>query len=145
MRNWYLEFTKKNRKFEMRIPEKHKLPMFLDLNRDEKEKLQQYAKEHLHELSIELMSEYIHETVITVMVQERFAVKPEDEQYEATVQGMYHEHGLKKICPSTIYKWLKLLGFRYEPRRKGYYVDGHDRPETISYRNKYVQHYLQYK
>jgi hypothetical protein len=40
VRNWYLEFTKKNRKFEMRIPEKHKLPMFLDLNRDEKEKIQ---------------------------------------------------------------------------------------------------------
>ena len=37
VRNWYLEFTRKNRKFEMRIPEKHKLPMFLDLNRDEKQ------------------------------------------------------------------------------------------------------------
>jgi hypothetical protein len=145
VRNWYLEFTRKNRKFEMRIAQKHKLPMFLDLNRDEKEKIQQYAKEHLHELSIELMSEYIHNTVIPIMVQERFVVKPEDEQYEATVQGMYREYGLKKICPSTIYKWLKLLGFRYEPRRKGYYVDGHEKPETISYRNKYVQRYLQYE
>jgi hypothetical protein len=79
VRNWHLEFTRKNRKFEMRVPEKHKLPMFLDLNRYEKEKLQQYTKEHLHELSIERMSEYIHETVIPIMVQERFAVKPEDE------------------------------------------------------------------
>ncbi len=81
----------------MRIPEKHKLPMFLDLNRDEKEKIQQYAKEHLHELSIELMSEYIHETVTPIMVQQKFAVKPEDEQCEATSQCMYCEYGLKKI------------------------------------------------
>jgi hypothetical protein len=65
--------------------------------------------------------------------------KPEEEQYEATVEGMYHEHRFKTICPSTIYKWLKLLGFRCEPRRKGYYVDGHEKPKTISYRNKYVQ------
>jgi hypothetical protein len=35
-RNWYLEF--KREKIEMRIPEKHKLLMFLDLNRDKKEK-----------------------------------------------------------------------------------------------------------
>jgi hypothetical protein len=37
VRNWYQEFTRKNRKFEMRIPEKHKLSMLLDLNRDKKE------------------------------------------------------------------------------------------------------------
>ncbi len=36
---WYLEFTKKNKKFEMRLPEKHKLPMFFDLNKDEREKI----------------------------------------------------------------------------------------------------------
>ncbi len=63
----------------MRIPEKHKHPMFLNLNRDKKEKLQQYAKEHLHKLYIVLMNEYIHETVIPIMVQERFSVKPEDD------------------------------------------------------------------
>jgi hypothetical protein len=28
------------------------------------------------------------------MAQERYGVKPEDEQYEATVEGLYHEHGL---------------------------------------------------
>jgi hypothetical protein len=52
--------------------------MFLDLNRDEK-KFQQYAKGHLHEISIELMSEYIHKMVTPTMVQERYVVKPEDE------------------------------------------------------------------
>jgi hypothetical protein len=79
------------------------------------------------------------------MMQDRYNKKPENESYEAALQSMYHDYGLKKICPSTIYKWLKLLGFRYEPRRKGYYLDGHEKPETISYRNKYVQHYLQYE
>jgi hypothetical protein len=49
--------------------------------------------EHLHELSIELMSEYIHETLKTIMVQERFAVKSEDKQYEVALQRMYCEYG----------------------------------------------------
>jgi hypothetical protein len=44
------------------------------------------------------MSEYIHKTVIPIMVQERFAVKPEDEQYEAALQCIYCEYGLKKIA-----------------------------------------------
>jgi hypothetical protein len=82
----------------MRLPEKHKLPMFLDLNRDKKEKIQQYANGHLHELSIELISEYIHNVVVLIMAQERYGVKPEDEQYKATVEGMYHEHRLKKYA-----------------------------------------------
>jgi hypothetical protein len=80
------------------MPEKHKLPMFLDLNWGEKEKIEQFAKEHLHELSIEHISEYIHDTIVLIMAQERYGMKPEDEQYEATVQGMYHEHGLKKYA-----------------------------------------------
>ena len=38
---------------------------------------------------------------------------------------------------------MELLGFKYEPRKKGYYVDGHERPATITYRNKFVTRYLQ--
>ncbi len=30
IRNWYLDFGKKKRKFDMSLPRKHKLPMFLD-------------------------------------------------------------------------------------------------------------------
>ncbi len=29
----------KEKNFEMRLPEKHKLPMFFDLNKDEREKI----------------------------------------------------------------------------------------------------------
>jgi hypothetical protein len=55
VRNWYLDFGKKKRKFDMSLPRKHKLPMFLDLNAEAKQKIQQYSKEHLHELSVELV------------------------------------------------------------------------------------------
>jgi hypothetical protein len=40
---------------------------------------------------------------------------------------------------------MKLLGFKYEPRKKGYYVDGHEKPATIEYRNSFVKQYLTYE
>ncbi len=51
-------------------------------------------------------------------------------------------YGLTKLCPSTVYKWMKQLGFKYEPQRKGYYVDGHEKPARIAYRKDFVQRYL---
>jgi hypothetical protein len=67
------------------------------------------------------------------MLKIRCNVVPADENYELSVQNLLYEHGLKKVCPSTIYNWMKPFGFRYEPRRKGYYVDGHKSPATIEY------------
>jgi hypothetical protein len=40
---------------------------------------------------------------------------------------------------------MKLLGFKYEPRKKGYYVDDHEKPATIEYRNSFVKQYLTYE
>jgi hypothetical protein len=37
---------------------------------------------------------------------------------------------------------MKLLGFKYEPQRKGYYVDGHEKPATVAYRKDFVSRYL---
>ena len=51
-------------------------------------------------------------------------------------------YGLTKLCPGTVYRWLKLLGFTYEVQRKGYYVDGHEKPATITYRKDFVKKYL---
>jgi hypothetical protein len=40
---------------------------------------------------------------------------------------------------------MKKLGFNYEPRKKGYYIDGHEKEATISYRWRFVERYLQYE
>jgi hypothetical protein len=53
-----------------------------------------------------------------------------------------HCYGLTKLCPSMVYKWMRPLGFTYEPKRKGYYVDGHKKPMTVVYRKDFVQRYL---
>jgi hypothetical protein len=84
------------------------------------------------------MSEYTHDELIFATLKIRCDVVPADENYDEAVQNLLYEHGLKKVCPSTIYNWMKLLGFKYEPRRNDYYVDGHERPATIENRNSFV-------
>jgi hypothetical protein len=134
IQNWYLDFTKRDRIFDVRIPSKHNLPSFFDENRNEIQQIREYIKENLHTLSIEMLSEYIHYTIIPHLVKEQFQVDAtEGERYEKAVKDLLQQHGFGKICPSTIYHWLKLLGFKYEPRQKGYYVDGHEKPSTVEY------------
>lgn len=40
---------------------------------------------------------------------------------------------------------MNILGFKYCQRKKGYYVDGHEKPATVEYRRKFVQRYLKYE
>jgi hypothetical protein len=40
---------------------------------------------------------------------------------------------------------MKSLGFQYELRRKGYYVDGHEKPGTVAYRWAFCERYLAYE
>ena len=38
---------------------------------------------------------------------------------------------------------MHLFGFKYSLSKKTYYVDGHEHPDTVAYRRKYVSQYLQ--
>jgi hypothetical protein len=126
---------------------KHNLPRFLQQNQVVCMKLQSYAKEHFSGLSVELILECLLEKVLPSMVKETRRVKQRavsQEQYIAEVKKL-GTYGLACIDPSTIYQWLQKLGFRCEPRRKEYYVDGHEKPTTIEYQKNIVRHYLLYE
>ena len=40
---------------------------------------------------------------------------------------------------------MQALGFKYEIRKKGYYVDGHEKPSTIAYWKAFCERYLGYE
>jgi hypothetical protein len=67
------------------------------------------------------------------------------EEYEVEVENIVREYRLTYINPSPVYRWLIKLGFRNETRRKGYYVDGHEKPSTIEYRKQFKTRYLEYE
>jgi hypothetical protein len=90
------------------------------------------ALENLGQLSCEMVSQFIHSQIIPNLVQERrernareirrgSELLPDNDDDETKVT--LAEYGLNQICISTVYHWLKKLGFSYEPRRKGYYID----------------------
>jgi hypothetical protein len=46
---------------------------------------------------------------------------------------------------STVCHWMKCLGLKYEVWKKGYYVDGHEKPAAIEYHKQFVARYLTYE
>ena len=114
VRCWCIEFQD-NCKFSIQYsPPKHNLPLFLEQNKDACIKIQQYAHEHLHELSIELVCEYIHDVIVPAMVKETSFSPNKKEKYDIEVHNLLSKYGLTCICQSTVYRWMKLLGFKHE-------------------------------
>jgi hypothetical protein len=66
----------------------------------------------------------------------------EDEEEE--VKALLKQYGLLAMRVSTLYRWLKKLGFSYEPSWKCYYVDGHEKEATIAYRYNFIERYFTY-
>jgi len=120
---------------------KHHLPPFLDLNPDVCKAIRDYAMANLGILSIEMMSQYIHTVILPEMIRKEI----ESNNQPLEINQLLKQYNLTCICLSTVYKWLKRLGFSYEPRKKSYYVDGHKREATINYRWRFIERYLTYE
>jgi hypothetical protein len=63
---------------------------------------------------------------------------------EATKEYL-RSYGLSKVSIATVVRWMHATGFRYKNRCKHYFVDGHEKPETLAYRPVFTRRYLSYK
>ena len=70
-------------------------------------------------------------------------VERNDEDYDK--EKLLKEYSLKKLTDTTVCNWMRQLGFKYEIRKKCYYVDNHDSPENLEYRKLFIQRYLKYE
>jgi hypothetical protein len=64
---------------------------------------------------------------------------------EDEMKALLQDYGLMNLCISMIYRWLQKLGFTYQPRKKGYYVDGHKKEQTVKYRYTFINTYFNYE
>jgi hypothetical protein len=124
---------------------KHNLPPFLERNGGLCLKIKEYARKHLAELSSEMLCEYLHNTVLPMLVKEDNGVEKDSEGYVDQVKPLLGKYGLTMICPSTCYNWLRQLGFLYCSQKKGYCVDGHEKPTTVTYRAAFISCHFEYK
>jgi hypothetical protein len=59
---------------------------------------------------------------------------PDDEEdYVMERRELLGEYDLTTESITTVYCWMVCLRFKYEVRRKGYYIDGHEKPAMIEY------------
>ncbi|KAF8957072.1 hypothetical protein BDZ97DRAFT_1603780, partial [Flammula alnicola] len=45
----------------------------------------------------------------------------------------------------TARRWLHKLSWRYRQKKKGMYIDGHEREDVVEYRNKFVKRWKEYE
>ena len=149
---WYRSF-RETRRFHIPRTKKN-LPPFLQENPDICTNIKEYARENLDTLSIEMLSEYIHDKVLPNLIMDilneteksvRTMMATKKDEYNNHLRLILRQYGLTCVSPATVYRWMIRLGFRYQPTRKGYYVDGHERPATIQYRWDFCQRYLSYE
>jgi hypothetical protein len=84
--------------------------------------------------------------------------KPEDQETTATETAndssnaenhresinrtFLHAHRLQSMSFSTTWRWMRLLGFKYDARKKSFYVDGHEREDVVANRQAFCETYL---
>jgi len=62
---------------------------------------------------------------------------------EVTVEQLLRESQLRVLSLKTVLSWMHVLGFKYESRKKHFYVDNHERSEVKKYRDKdFILRYL---
>jgi DNA-binding transcriptional regulator YhcF (GntR family) len=114
----------------------------LERNPDFTRSVIRYAKTNLNELSAELLFNYLHTIALPALLLQR-----REELGDATLEitDLLRENRLTKLTLETVYRWLDRLGFKYEARKKGYYVDNHEKPETVAYCRHFIKRYLKYE
>jgi hypothetical protein len=89
-----------------------------------------------------LLFNYLHTITLPALLLQR-REELADETFETT--DLLRENRLTKLTLETIHRWLDRLGFKYEAKKKGYYVDNHEKPETVAYRRHFIKCYLKYE
>jgi hypothetical protein len=101
---WYQAFREK-RKIIMPVKKKNNLLPILELNADVCSAIKTHALANVGRLSVEMMSEYLHNIIIPQMV---------NAETEKTGNQLWDQESLLKqygLTISTVCRWLKVLGF----------------------------------
>ncbi|KAI2512867.1 hypothetical protein MHU86_1413 [Fragilaria crotonensis] len=155
---WHRKFAR-NRFFFYKAPgEKNLCPRFFLDNPDAMEAFKQYGLANIKDLRVEMMLEYVHSELIPklILLQNDSLYDDNGDDVEVgslqdnnnkdvtptTKESFLQSYGLSTLSITTIARWMHACGFRFKKREKHYFVDGHERPETIAYRPIFTKKYL---
>ena len=168
LRKWHRKFAR-HRFYFYKAPEaKSACPRFFVDNPDAMDAFKKYAIANIKDLRVEMMLEYVHHELVpklmtkrennrgclfddngdedTAAVDNNNTVAVSNELVmPSTRTAFLQSYGLSTISIATIARWMHACGFRYKKREKHYFVDGHERPETLKYRPAFTKEYLGYE
>ena len=151
-RIWHLAFRNNNEALfrnpnTFRQHGKLPLPPLLDANPDFTQSLIAYCKQNLNDLSAKRVLTYLHMIALPALLEERRKELGDEDDPSCTfdMDDLLKENRLTKLTLETVYRWFHRLGFKYEARKKGYYVDTHEKPDTVVYRRYFLKRYLAYE
>jgi hypothetical protein len=139
---------------------KQPLPRLLEVYPCAKEQIVSFGLKNLAHLSIEAVYQFILSTVVprlaALWIKESLddaattSSTPSSSNNSTTganedddvVLLFLRAHRRKNFSFSTSWKWMRLLGFDYNNRRKSYYVDGHEREDVVAHRHSFCKNYL---
>ena len=144
---------------------KRPLPRLLEMYPDAKDQIVSFGVKNLATLTIE----GIHDFIVSVVIPRLARVWKEDQKVLATTSDrastaaaaailLYPEeehdkdelltasflkaHGLESMSFTTAWRWMRLLNFKYDARKKSFYVDGHERDDVVENRKEFCKRYL---
>ena len=154
---WYKKFRSEYETFDCLASKTNetRTPDFFKNNPDAQRRIEQFALNTLNKLTMESLHDYIHSVLLPDLRDTKRSERAEilkeegiDEERIAThidvitVDSILAESNLKVLNQETIRNWMHKLGFKYEERKKCFFVDVHEREDVVKDRNIFVKNYL---
>ena len=109
------------------------------------ERFKSHGTQNIKDLRVELMHEFVVDQLVPELLS-RLKIEVDDgvttTLTNEDIVAFLSSHGQTTLSITTISRWMHAVGFRYKKREKHYFVDGHERPETIAYRPIFTNKYL---
>ena len=121
-----------------------KIPLLFQKNPDLYDAFNCYIRQHLDSLSTSSIHQWLFEKGLPEIVKTINEEQEEGEE-DVSINSLLAESGLKCLTTATIQQWMHRLGFKYEGRKKTYYVDSHEKPENVAYRSSFLERYFLYE
>ena len=118
------------------------LPNLLENYPDLRTSLIKEMEDNLSNLTGEYVFSFLVEKGLPNILAQR---QKELDDANFTTSQLLEENGLTKITLTTIYRWMHILGFRYEERKKCYYVDNHESISNVTYRRGFLSRYFKHE
>jgi hypothetical protein len=142
---------------------KRPLPRLFEVFPDAKDQIVSFALKNLAKLTIEGVHDFILSKVIQRLitlwksdVAASFSSSPTTTRTSTTNDSTNEElsdhddwirlflkaHRLESFSLTTGWRWMRLLGFHYDLKKKSFYVDGHEREDVVANRKTFCREYL---